>query len=243
MVVKIDINDKLIKFDRCVACIGFFDGVHLGHKALIDETIAKANLKAIEPSLICFEPDPLDLINSSKNKHILTYKDRLRKIKEYGIKNIYVFKFDEDLMNLDSISFINDYLNKMNIDELICGFDFTFGYMAKGNAKLLKKYGNFKTTIIPEKKYYKQKISSSRIKENIMKNNIHLVNKLLDYEYYVNLEVIECVKKDNNYLLKTKLVDNRITMPTNIYNKDGIYEINYPEKVKIGDRIIYKFDE
>ena len=241
MVIKIDINEILPKFNPSVACIGFFDGVHLGHKALIDETLFKANLKGIEASLICFEPDPLDLINHSKNKHILSYKDRINKIEEYGINNIYVFKFDEYLMNLNSSLFIKNYLNKINIKELICGFDFTFGYKAKGNTKLLKKEGNFNTTIIPEKKYYKHKISSTRIKENIYNGNIILTNKLLGYKYYAYFKVIECNKNKNIYHIKTKVIDKQIILPKNLSKDNEYYEFYIDYKVKINDIIKYKF--
>ena len=165
MVKKIIIKDNNIPHIKDnVSCIGYFDGVHLGHQELIKKTISKAKKLNIIPSLICFEPDPSDFIGGIKNKHILSYKNRIKTIEYFGIKQIIVIRFNAEIMKISPISFINNYLNKMNIKELVCGFDFRFGYRGEGNLDLLKSKGKFVVNIIPELKYRNSKISSTRIK-------------------------------------------------------------------------------
>ncbi|MBQ1508468.1 MAG: bifunctional riboflavin kinase/FMN adenylyltransferase, partial [Erysipelotrichaceae bacterium] len=93
--------------------------------------------------------------------------------------------FDEEMMKTGKEEFIRDYLAPLNIDTLVCGFDFTFGYRGEGNAKTLQEspYRNYELIVEEEVTYYGKKISSTRIREELRKGNLRLVNKLLGYEY------------------------------------------------------------
>lgn len=85
-------------------------------------------------------------------------------------------------MNKSPLEFKEEILDKLNIDTLICGFDFTYGYKGQGNIDTLKKDG-VNLIVIPEYRYYGKKISSSRIRKELEKKNYNFVNKLLGYEY------------------------------------------------------------
>lgn len=183
MVRKVLIKDEIPKIKPNVSCIGYFDGLHLGHQKLIKETIKQAKKLDLVPTLICFNPDPIDIITNKRNKHILDIKSRYSFIEKFGIEQIIVIRFNENLMKLSPNLFIQKYLNNMNIEKLVCGFDFTFGYKGKGNADLLKEKGKFETIVIPEVKYRNIKISSTRIKKAIEDGDIKLVNRLLGYNY------------------------------------------------------------
>lgn len=180
--IKKYVYDENIKIDRNVACIGFFDGVHIGHQELINKTIALARKKGIEANIITFNPDPLDVIGGKKNKHINSFKERIALFNKFGLDNVVVIPFSEDIMNLSSNDFIKKVLLKLSIETLVCGFDFTFGKKGLGNPDTLIKKG-INTLVIEEKKYYGKKVSSTRIKDEIKKENYRLVNKLLGYEY------------------------------------------------------------
>ena len=217
---KIIIHGKNFeKIDSNVACIGYFDGLHRGHRALINRTIELAGKKNLKSALICFEPDPQDIINSRRNKHLLSYEERIRMIEDIGIEQLIVIEFDEMLMNMTPEDFIDEYLNRFNIDTLICGFDFTFGHKGKGNSGLLKEKGNFILEIIEEVKCYGKKISSTRIKEALNKGNFSLVDRLLGFDYCLILKAEECKKKGSDYLVQASLYNNDCIMP-----KDGDYE-------------------
>lgn len=168
-----------------VACIGFFDGVHKGHQALIKKTVELANKKKVNPTLITFYPDPADLISNSKNKHINNLNKRIKLFKEFGIKEVIIINFDREVMTLDRAAFVDKYLKKFNLKGLVCGFDFHYGYKGLGDYKSLKN--DLKVVcpvyMVEEVKYYGKKISSTRIKEELSKNNIKLAEKLLGYKY------------------------------------------------------------
>lgn len=230
---KVIIKDGIIKnLDRAVACIGYFDGVHLGHQQLITKTVSEAKRLKIKSAVICFEPDPVNLIIGKKNKHILSYKNRLAAFESYGIEQVIVIRFDDDFMKLSPISFINNYLNKFNLEELICGFDYTFGYKAKGDGSLLKQRANFKTLVIEEKKYLGEKISSTRIKQAFISGDFSLTNKLLGYQYQLELKVTNSFKMGDKWLIEAKLIDDDCILP-----KEGKYTRN----LEIRDNKVYVF--
>lgn len=168
-----------------VSCIGNFDGVHLGHQALISKTVELANSLKVLPFVITFDKDPIDVISSKKEKHITTLNKRIKLFEKFGIKGVVIVKFDQDLMNLQTKEFSDDYLKKFNIKSLVCGFDFHYGKFGKGNYKTLEKElkGYCDVFVVDEVKYYSKKISSSRIKKEIEKKNYKLVNRMLGYEY------------------------------------------------------------
>ena len=215
MVKRFKYNTTLNLKDN-VACIGYFDSLHIGHQKLILETIAQAKKLNLKSMLICFEPDPRELITNEKIKHILPYKERINKIKSLGIDDIVVFEFDENFMKIDALTFINDYLNKMNIKQLICGFDFTFGYQGLGNSKILKKYFNGQLNIVDEVRLYGKKVSTTRIRKEILNNNFKLVGKLLNYDYYLLLKAEKSAKKGLNWLVTINIDNIEQIIPNNI---------------------------
>jgi len=210
-------SKQFCKIDNCVACIGYFDGVHIGHQSLIKVCKDIAKMNDLKSMVICFDPDPNDIIDNKHNKHILSFKDRLTKFANYGLDYCIVIPFDKKLMNTSPEVFINDYLLKMNISTLVCGFDYTFGAFGKGNHNLLAKYMNI--VVVAERKYYGKKISSTRIKENILSGNFKIVNKLLGYEYAYKCKAIDVNKIKSNNIVIYKPVNKELVFPM-----DGVYK-------------------
>lgn len=174
-----------INIPHNVSCIGYFDGVHKGHQALIQKTVELSIKENVEPFIITFDPDPNSVINSSSSFTINTLDERIKLFETFGIKGVIIIKFDSILMNMSSVDFSNLYLKKLNLKGLVCGYDFHYGNKGKGNIKTLKKELKdiCRVYTVEEVTYYSKKISSTRIKNEIVKGNYKLVNKLLGYEY------------------------------------------------------------
>ena len=183
-IVRLRRGEK-ISLERNVACIGFFDGVHRGHQKLIRDTAKLAKKKGISSCLISFDKDPAELFDPERNFPINTLEERISLYGSFGIDIVVLLVFDEKMMRTDKEDFIRDYLTPLNLDTLICGFDFTFGYKGEGNAETLKNspHRNFELLVEKEVTYYGKKISSTRIRQEIRKKNWKLVNKLLGYDY------------------------------------------------------------
>lgn len=179
MIKKYYIKDIVdLNIPRNVSCIGYFDGVHIGHQALIKKTIELSKSLNVEPYLITF--------NSSFKKYDLfenidSLSQRIKLFERFGIKGVIIIDFNNNLMNLNYKEFINKYLLNLNLEAIVCGEDFTFGKNAMGNSKDLKKY--LHTFVVKDVKYYGKKVSSYRIKQQIVRKNYKLVDKLLGYKY------------------------------------------------------------
>lgn len=212
--MKIIYTDKNTdSYEKTVCCIGYFDALHKGHQELIKRTVELSHSKNLKAGLICFEPDPTDVITGKKQKHIFSFNQRTELMESFGIDIVYIIHFDEEFMKSEPKVFINDYLNVMNIDTLVCGFDYSFGYKGKGNSRLLKKYGTFNTEVIEEYTYYGKKISSTRIRDAIYKGNIRLAEKLLGFEYYAEVITDKCVQMEDKWLIEAHTAEEDILLP------------------------------
>lgn len=247
MVIEIDIHQTLPAFNDSVACIGYFDGIHLGHRSLLEKALKESAISHADSAVICFEPDPLQVITGKRPSHILNYRQRIEKMQEYGIRNIIVFRFDEDLMKLDGKDFICGYLNRMNLLKLVCGYDFSFGSMGKGDPELLKEYGNFETIVIPEYTYTGEKVSSTRIKEALSRGNFSLVETLLGYAYYTDIKIVKCSRIGSNWLIEAIPSDPDVIIPEEgsykgLDIKDNLFVFRSNTPYESGDliRIRYK---
>ena len=243
VVIKIRYDEIPDDLPECIACIGFFDSLHKGHQQLISRCLFEAETNGLIPALICFDKDPLEIITGQPQPHILSNQERIAHIHALGIEMILMFEFDKKLMNVDHLHFISDYLEKMHLRKLICGFDFRFGYQGKGDKDTLKRYGSFETIVIPEIDYYHKKISSTRIKQEINRGNLRLAERLLGYRYYLDVEVLKSEKTGENRLLVAKCPDAlKVMPPDGVYAdqlqvKDGLFRILSHENVREGQRI------
>ena len=122
------------KENRVIA-LGFFDGVHLGHGALLEETVKTARQIGAAPSVISFDAPPVkavELINSPHDR-----ADIIRR--QYGIDDIIFLHFDDELRTMPWERFVEWLCEDFGAVHLIAGYDFRFGYMGAGNAEKLKE--------------------------------------------------------------------------------------------------------
>ncbi len=174
------------KFDKpIVLALGFFDCVHRGHDALINETKKLAEKLHAESAITTFSNDPNLILG--KKPQIYTIEERLYLFEQAGIDNVLLFEFDENFANCtpeDAIKYVTDHFNVVGI---VLGKDFTFGKGAEGDAKMLKDFAaeqGIKIKIVPFEKFTTEKISSSTIKKHVSEGNIQLINSYLSRPYF-----------------------------------------------------------
>lgn len=178
-------ENEIPKLEPSVACIGYFDGVHLGHQELIKKTVVEANKVKAKPCLITFFPDPADIISKSKVDHINSFERRIELFESFGIKGVIVIDFSLELMSESKEAFLNKYLKNFNLQGLVCGFDFHYGYKGEGDYESLKEGLKDICPVyeIKEVSLDGIKVSSTRVKEEIKKGNYEQVDRLLGYHY------------------------------------------------------------
>lgn len=159
-----------------IATLGFFDGVHKGHRKLLDELI-KNDCKKEEKVIITFKKKEKNLI--------LKIEDKYNLLEEYtqGIDVLSLDLTAANILNTEPQKFI-DFLKQLKIERLIVGNDYCFGKNAKGNVELLKK--NFEVLIVPYELIGEfDKISSTEIKAMLQKGELNKALEQLTYDYYV----------------------------------------------------------
>lgn len=133
---------------RCITTIGNFDGLHLGHRQIIDKVIKESRENNQVAAAYTFFPHPQILFNKNF-KIISTLEQKVNYFRETGIDLLIIEPFTEEFASLDADLFIREILiNKLNCSKVIIGYDFSFGKKGKGNGNLLSKYREFTTEII-----------------------------------------------------------------------------------------------
>ena len=216
MVEIVHIKDSQIPaLKRSIACIGYFDGMHKGHQKLIRECVLQSERSDCIASMICFTPDPAEIIFNRKIEHLFSDEERFSLAESFGIKQIILIEFSRDFMKLDPSIFIHEYLEKMNLMKLICGYDFSFGAQGKGDVSFLKENTSIDTIVIEEESYLGSKISSTRIKEAVKRGDFSLSEELLGFPYYFILKCNKSFQNKDKWLSEYVLNDEGCIIPEN----------------------------
>ena len=179
------------------ATIGNFDGMHLGHKAILEKVKKNAKEKNLSTLVIFTEPHAAEYFskvnNTSPPPRIIPWRDKLRLISENGIDFCMLLRFDESLKSMTPKQFTEKILEELQIKSLTIGDDFKFGKDRKGDYQFLKNWGDslgieiHKTDTI---KVDDQRVSSTRIREALISNNFETANAMLDWHYSYSGKVV-----------------------------------------------------
>lgn len=175
--------------------LGTFDGIHRGHRKLIEQAVSMSKEMNIKSAVLTFDIHPLKLLKPELNIKIITDNYVKAKIIEsLGIDYLFFVKFNEEFANLDENEFINILKSKFNSKALVCGYNYTFGKYGKGNINTLdsnKDKLNYKLSVLSKITYENHNISSSVIRHKIEAGSISEANILLGYNYLIIGKVIK----------------------------------------------------
>ena len=182
--------DAIHMLDDCCACIGYFDGFHVGHRQLVNETVKYAKENHLKSAVITFDPDPWVVLKGKTDVvHITTIAQRQKIAEELGIDLWFQIHFTKELASFAPDVFVKKVIETLQVKHLVCGFDFTYGAFGKGTAKDLQKYTAFTTQIIEPVTYLDEKISSTRIEQLITKGDMETVEVILGKPYTMEANV------------------------------------------------------
>ena len=153
--------------ERTVYALGFFDGVHLGHQALLSACRVLADRLGLAAGALTFDRHPAGLVSGETPALINTASDRERLLRHYGMDRVLVLPFDEKLMHTPWQVFVARLLEEYGAAGLVCGEDFRFGDRGEGTAQLLKKacaQANIPCTVVPEQTLDGIRVSSTHIR-------------------------------------------------------------------------------
>ena len=190
-------NSSIINSGYNVATIGYFDGIHLGHRKILDKLVEQAKSKRGKSILITFWPHPRNILNSNTSiELLLSNEDKHQLIEKLEVDYLYIIEFTKEFSKMSAHSFIKNFIvDKLNVSKLIIGYNHSFGHKREGNFLFLQKNNakyNFEIQEVKKKEISdKLKISSSSIREEIRNGKIENANKMLGYKYFIEGEVVK----------------------------------------------------
>lgn len=172
--------------NKTIFALGFFDGVHLGHQALLKACRELAKQLNCKAGVVTFVGHPDELVTGQKTMLINTYQDRRRLLKGYGMETVVELTFDETLMKLPWQDFYQMLRREYNAAGLVCGEDFRFGFRGHGNAKVLQEIcaaDGIPCAVIPQQTLEGIAVSSTHIRSLLQRGNIEEAEKFLGHRH------------------------------------------------------------
>jgi riboflavin kinase/FMN adenylyltransferase len=180
--------------EPCVLALGNFDGVHLGHRRLLEKGLGQADRLGVGLSVLIFEPHPLKVLFPERKLNLLsTIKDRLRDFETIGVQTVYLLPFTRDMANTSPEEFVEKILLPIGVNHVVVGFNYSFGKQGRGDPELLMALGKiqgFGVSVLQAQTMGGLVISSSSIRKALLNGDIKLASSLLGRPPYLRGTVI-----------------------------------------------------
>lgn len=232
--------------EKLSACIGYFDGMHLGHMQLVRKAKEIAELKNIHSALITFDPDPWVILKGMKDvAHITSMEERIEIGRMCELDEWIIVEFTKELSQLSYQEFEEKILQALNIDTLVCGFDYHYGHKGSGSIETLKQQHHFDVEVVSEYTYQDEKVSSTRIQNCIEEGNMSILPHLLGRPYTISGVVVKGNQKGREYGYPTA---NVMPLYQSLLPKRGVYigytlvhGRNYKSMINIGHNPTFNY--
>lgn len=177
---------------QTIFALGFFDGVHLGHQALLRMTRMLAG-ETYTPGAVTFESHPLALVEGESPGLINTLADRMRLLEQFGMERIIPLPFDEAMRSCSWEAFLERLLREHSAAGFVCGEDFRFGYRGLGNADALARFCQERGLLfaaVPEWRVKGARVSSTSIRALLAEGELEQANALLGHPHCLSGTVV-----------------------------------------------------
>lgn len=224
--------DHIGKIKNPVVTTGSFDGVHIGHKTILNRLREIASNINGESVLITFHPHPRKvLFPETAGKTLLlinSQREKIELLRKTGLDNLFILNFTKEFSEITSIDFIRNILvGKLNAKKVVIGFNHHFGHNREGNFDYLYELGqyyNFGVEEIPEQDIHNETVSSTLIRKALLEGRIQRANAYLDHHYIVISELYEgsaTCRELNFPTMRVKIDEENKLVPL-----DGVYAVN-----------------
>jgi riboflavin kinase / FMN adenylyltransferase len=230
--VKIFTNfDQVGSINNAVVTTGSFDGVHIGHKVILQRLKNLARETGGETVLITFHPHPRKVLypeTSGKELYLInSQREKIELLRKAGLDNLIIIEFTLDFSRTTSVDFVKSILlNKIHAKKIVIGFNHHFGFNREGDYEKLNQLGmeyGFEVEEIPEQDIEHETVSSTKIRKALLDGNIQKANAYLDHHY-----IIMGLNQNSNPLLKEIGFPSftvRIEEESKLIPPDGVYAV------------------
>ena len=229
--MKVYYNYLSEKVNQPVVTVGFFDGVHLGHQALLNQLKCRANEIGGESIVITLWPHPKVIIGASdaEFRFLTSLEEKLSLLEKAGIDHALVINFDKDFASLSAKEFIQQVLvDDIHTQYLLMGFDNYFGRDRQGDFNVIKTIANdlgFKAEKFKELADETGKISSSAIRHALANGKIEKANMMLGFNYFMQGTVEKGKQLGRTIGFPTANI--KLFEPQKLVPLEGVYAITF----------------
>ena len=215
---------KQVNFRQSWLTIGIFDGVHIGHQAIIKDMVQEASLAGVSTGVVTFYPHPVEVIHGISESIYLTSPDqRAELISLLGVDYVLTLQFDRSLANQSAEEFIQSLNRQIGVKGLWVGNDFVLGKNREGTINLIMTLGGqmgYTVKEMPKITVDGKFVSSSQIRQHILLGEISQANKMLGRFYSLNGKVIKGIGRGKSLGIPTANIE---TWEKQILPPNGVY--------------------
>lgn len=206
--------------------IGFFDGLHRGHQAVIEEAVSIAKKRGLTSAVMTFDPHPRHLFNKEQRQlpYITTFEEKVKQLRKMGVDAVFFVTFDWELAALQPSAFIDTFIRRMNVRHVVAGFDFTFGAKGEGTMHDMERLseGQYETTTIEKVSCDGEKVSSTRIRQAVHDGDMMFAKALLGRFYKVKGTVVSGAARGRTIGFPTANIE---VEPSVVLPSKGVYAV------------------
>ncbi len=238
-------TENLPTFKNPVITIGSFDGVHHGHKTILQQVVKAAKELEGESILITFEPHPRKIINPNTSLGLLSSpQQKINLVKSEGIDHIVFITFSRDFSMMSAEEYISDFLLKQfNPAKIVIGYDHKFGHDRIGDINLLRQLTQGICTIeeIEPQLIHDATVSSTKIRKALLSGDVKEANSMLECNYSLTATIIkgEGIGKKIGFPTANiqPLYSDQLIPGNGVYNVDVLWNsVRYKGMLNIGKR-------
>ncbi len=180
-----------IKSSPLALAIGNFDGMHLGHQALLSRLAEVAKTKKLTPAVMTFEPHPREFFTPlNAPERLCNLREKLEQFEVLGIEKVFVCAFNKSFAAISAQDFMQKILReKLNVNSILVGEDFKFGAKRAGTTADIAANG-FYLISLPEVNKGGERVSSTRVRSALANGDLNLTNLLLGRNYSISGKVV-----------------------------------------------------
>ena len=209
---------------RAVATIGNFEGIHIGHQALLRSLVARAAELAGTPTVLTFNPHPLQVLApGNAPRQLQTLDQKLAVMADLGIRLVVVLPFDREFAQITARRFVHSILcDKVRVSEIYVGPNFAFGNRREGGFNLLKETGEergFFVGRIHQVQFRGNRVSSTAIRQALLDGRASLARRLLGRPFALEGEVIRGQSAGAGIGVRTA----NLRTPNELLPRHGVY--------------------
>ncbi|MFL9843222.1 bifunctional riboflavin kinase/FAD synthetase [Flavobacterium rhizosphaerae] len=220
-----------------IVTLGTFDGVHKGHKSILEKLIKSSQATGYESLVLTFFPHPRMVLQQNTDIRLLnTMAEKAHLLENFGIDNLIIHPFSHEFSRLTAEEFVSDILvDKLQTQKIIIGYDHRFGRNRTADINDLKRFGEqygFEVEEISALEVNEVSVSSTKIRSALNEGHIKTANKYLGYPYFINGSVVSGKQLGRTIGFPTANI--KVSEEYKLIPSNGVYAVSAP----LGDKTV-----